>query len=273
MAQYITTDNLARYDTLVKQYVDQKTAKCVKAIIYDEQTNTLSFYRVTEPIPAGEQPVKTVTISSSADVAELRTLIGEIPSESGTPVAQSVIGYVDLKAGHASQLATVSMTVPQDADAGYWKTHVIYQGTGANKTEIGRINIPFDTVVSGGTVVTATAVNPITVEGIEYTEGQFLKLVIQNDSNPVYIPVSSLGIAYVNGDGVSIANNTISLEIDSTNANGLEVTASGLKLNLAVASDPENGITGSAGAISASEKAVLNSFSLASEQQIRGLFD
>ena len=62
-------------------------------------------------------------------------------------------------------------------------------------------------------------------------------------------------------------------KIDTENANGLEVGADGLKLNLAVAPDAEHGVVGSAGAISAEEKAVLSSFSVATEQQIRDLFE
>ena len=61
-----------------------------------------------------------------------------------------------------------------------------------------------------------------------------------------------IGAAGLSGsNAIQISNNTVSLIVDTANANGLEITANGLKLNTVVAST--NGIGGSNGAMTAAQ--------------------
>ena len=85
-----------------------------------------------------------------------------------------------------------------DAAATY---KLIYGGT-----EVGKINIPKDLVVTqdGSSIIKVDSEHP--VSGL--TEGTYLKLVIQNSSEPVYINVADLCDVYTGKtatDGVSVA--------------------------------------------------------------------
>lgn len=243
---YITLANLSRamerYDRTFKLYTDDRIKAFMHAITYDNETRKLKFYDKPAPVPVGTQPFLEVTLPPDLDGLE--------------------------------DLFVVSLEEKAQPDQGKFRTYVMYQGTGNNKTEIGRIQQEYDTAVTGGTVVEATPEHPIVIGGQTVTSGKYLRLVIKNQSDPVYIALTDIGSAILEGNGINIdSNNTISIEIDSNNANGLAVDENGLKMNMAVAPDSSQGIAGSAGAMSASDKEILNSFSVATEAQIKGLFD
>lgn len=243
---YVTLNNLAkamdRYDKTFKVYTDDRIKDFIKAITYDQDEHKLKFYTVPAPVPEGTVPYLEVDIGSSGQ--DFTDLFG------------------------------VSMEEAVAPETGKYKTYVFYQGEGNNKTEIGKISLEYDTVVESGSVVTATAQNPIVVGSTEVTEGKYLRLVIKNNAVPVYIALSDIGAVYKEGDGIRIANDaTISINIDENNSNGLVIDSNGIGLNLAVAPDPEHNIAGSAGAISAEDKAVLDNFSIATDSQIRSLFE
>lgn len=243
---YITMQNLSRamerYDSVFKLWADNKVKSYFEAITFDNQDRKLRFYTIPAPVPEGTVPYLEVEIPPGADELDA--------------------------------LYSVSMETPLVPDEGKFKTHVFYQGTGDNKVEIGRINLEYDTVVESGVIIEATPQDPIEIGGQTITEGKYFRLTIRNNENPVYISLEDFGANYTAGNGINIDSNAIiSIEVDAENANGLEVGANGLKLNLAVAPDVEHGIAGSAGAITAEEKAILSSFSVANEQQIRDLFN
>lgn len=77
--------------------------------------------------------------------------------------------------------------VRSTADDNYAATYILSQGVGDKSIEIGRINIFKDLVVKNGEVVK----DP---EG--QTPGVYLKLLIQNQENPIYINVADLVDAY-----------------------------------------------------------------------------
>ena len=111
-----------------------------------------------------------------------------------------------------------------DAAATY---KLIYGGT-----EVGKINIPKDLVVTqdGSSIIKVDSEHP--VSGL--TEGTYLKLVIQNSSEPVYINVADLCDVYTGKtvtDGVSIAISA-SNEISATLA-GKAVAEANLEDTLA----------------------------------------
>lgn len=95
--KYVTLDNLKRYDALVKQYVDDKTASTIKTVTFDPETGTMRFYRMAPPIPSGAVPTYEFNISSSAEVDKILELIGDIPEEGGEPVADTIVEYIDMK--------------------------------------------------------------------------------------------------------------------------------------------------------------------------------
>lgn len=85
------------------------------------------------------------------------------------------------------------------------------------------INIPKDMVIKSGEIVE----NP---EG--YPEGTYLKLVLQNQDEPIYINVTDLIDVYTAGNGITISGtNVISVKV--VDANGLSVDNNGVKLGAA----------------------------------------
>ena len=85
------------------------------------------------------------------------------------------------------------------------------------------INIPKDLFVESGEIVENPAGQP---------EGKYLKLVLQNQTAPVYINVADLVDAYTAGNGIAISNtNQVSAKVVA--ANGLSVDTDGIKMGLA----------------------------------------
>ena len=123
---------------------------------------------------------------------------------------------------------TISLDVAGTPTSGFLKTYILSQGS----TEIGRIDIPKDLVVTSGSLVHGTW------EDDEFTEDPqgpdtALKLVIANQEDPVYINTKDLVDYYTAGDGIEIDNthNTIALKLDENGEPFLTVGVDGLKLD------------------------------------------
>lgn len=102
------------------------------------------------------------------------------------------------------------------------------------------INIPKDLFVESGEIVENPAGQP---------EGKYLKLVLRNQTAPVYINVADLVDAYTEGNGITISGtNQVSAKVVA--ANGLSVDTDGIKMGLA--SDT------AAGAMSSADKGKLD---------------
>lgn len=87
------------------------------------------------------------------------------------------------------------------------------------------INIPKDLFVESGEIVENPAGQP---------EGKYLKLVLQNQTDPVYINVADLVDAYTAGDGITISGtNEVSAKVVA--GNGLSVDTDGIKMGAASA--------------------------------------
>lgn len=97
--------------------------------------------------------------------------------------------------------------------------HLTKDGTNVGEA----INIPKDLFVESGEIVENPAGQP---------EGKYLKLVLQNQTAPVYINVADLVDAYTAGNGIDISDaNEVSAKVVA--ANGLSVDANGIKMGLA----------------------------------------
>jgi hypothetical protein len=179
----------------------------------------------------------------------------------------------------ASKLNMIEKGTP---NAGYLKTIIFALGvteeanvvrTGAGKNYVGEINIPKDFLVTGVkrcTVVEGTGAdagryfvtkeNGITVTSYEapaavdaaglwaiFTVNVKVDSLSPESNEYLCVNLSELIDIYTAGNGIEIVGNVVSVKIDSSNANGLGTTASGLKLALATRS--------AAGAQSAAGKA------------------
>lgn len=108
------------------------------------------------------------------------------------------VGLVD--DGLAADLTSKNITLEtaETATAGYLKTYVLKQGT----TEIGKIDLPKELVVTGGSVV-------------EKEDGEkYLRLIIANQDTPVDIAVKDLVDVYTAGNGIAISDaNVVSAKV------------------------------------------------------------
>ena len=123
---------------------------------------------------------------------------------------------------------TISLDVAGTPTSGFLKTYILSQGS----TEIGRIDIPKDLVVTSGSLVHGTW------DGDTFTEDPqgpdtALKLIIANQEEPVYINTNDLVDYYTAGDGIEIDNthNIIALKLDENGEPFLTVGVDGLKLD------------------------------------------
>ena len=156
----------------------------------------------------------------------------------GTHVAKVAVD----EAGHVTSAEQVAITFPEvkvpvydivkDTDNGDYAAiyHLTKDGTNTGAA----INIPKDLFVKEGKVVDNPAGQPA---------GKYIKLTLQNQTNPIYINVADLVDAYTPGNGITIsATNEVSAKVVA--ANGLSVGASGIAM--ALASGTANGAMSSA---------------------------
>lgn len=131
----------------------------------------------------------TVTITDEAAGTGEKTKQTIKQGKSGSAVEIGTIVVPDLK-----------MEVKAIPNDGYLKTYQFTYGTGSTF----EVDIPKDLVVESGEVITVTDESP--VSGL--TNGTYLKLIIVNQAEPIYIDVKDLCDVYTGKavtDGVSIA--------------------------------------------------------------------
>lgn len=103
---------------------------------------------------------------------------------------------------------TIKLEVKGEPTQGYLKTYVLSQGI----TEIGRIDIPKDLVVTSGSLVHGTWSGDTFTEDPNGPDAA-IKLVIANQEQPVYINTKDLVDYYTAGDGINIDNNTNTISL------------------------------------------------------------
>lgn len=151
----------------------------------------------------------------------------------------------------AIKVAEYSITKQGKAESGYLATYQLTK----DSTPVGeKINIPKDFLVKSASIQEVeTADQPYI--GAQVGD-KYIDFVINSKEGDgaeshVYLAVKELVDTYTAGNGIDISGaNAVSVKIDTANANGLEVTAAGFKLNLAS--------TSAAGAMSAADKTKLD---------------
>lgn len=156
----------------------------------------------------------------------------------------------DLIAQGPGAVPTYSMELQSSPEDGSIATYKLKKTFGGTSTYVGDpINIPKDKVISSGSLAYAPEDDnpyPGAVKGDPY-----LDLIINDaSSSHVYIPVKGLVSPVQAGNGINIASNIVSIQLDAANAHGLKVTEAGLALDLVT---PE-----SDGAMRAQDKAKLD---------------
>lgn len=137
-----------------------------------------------------------------------------------------------------------------EAEQGYLATYALTK----DGTQVGaNINIPKDFLVRSAEVKTVTTADD-PYQGASVGD-KYIDFVINTSGattggDHIYLPVNELVDVYTDGDGIDVsADNIISVQIDSANANGLSVGSNGVALALAT--------DASAGAMSIADHAKL----------------
>ena len=146
----------------------------------------------------------------------------------GTNVEAVLAELADL-VGDGTDSSKVHLVDESAGQTAYAKVYKLYQGADdsdmTKNTEIGTINIPLDKVVQSGKVVTIDSnadSDGDTTSGL--ADGQYIKLVLQNVTNPLYINVHDLVDVYTaNSQGAEVvvaidANNNITASIGEVSA-------------------------------------------------------
>ena len=151
----------------------------------------------------------------------------------------------------AIQIPEYSVAKQATAEAGFLSTYYLTKD-GAQVGE--KINIPKDFLVNSADIKEVeTADQPYEGAAIGdlYIDFVINSKTADDTASHVYLPVNELVDAYTGGNGIEVsAQNVISAKVDTANANGFGVTATGFKLDLAT--------TSTAGAMSAADKTKLD---------------
>lgn len=198
-----------------------------------DDKNTLSLYGV-----------KALATQASADAAAAEALAEEKVASvtaatnggitvGGTTTAPTVGIKLDPAEGNIATLSDAGLKVTAPTvnvpvynltkDATSTDYAAVYHLTKDGENVGEAINIPKDLFVESGEIVENPAGQPT---------GKYLKLVLQNQTAPVYINVADLVDAYTAGNGITISGtNEVAAKVVA--ANGLSVDADGIKMSAA----------------------------------------
>lgn len=185
---------VSRGDLPVTSVIDEKTDNQFVTNIKLENT----------VVKADRSGITASQVTRSKGTNVTSTTVEEAIEEVGKAVADAT----------TAGKVTISTTTTTE---GYLKSYTIYQGgTDDTKNKIGTIDIPKDLVVTSGSVVYGTwSVDEKFTENGESGTGTdtALKLVIANQTDPVYINTKSLVGIYTAGTAITVDANKISVQL------------------------------------------------------------
>ena len=218
-------------------FIKNKPANLVQDAnyVHTDHNFTTDLKTKLEGIAEGAEVNYISSVGNNLAVDENGKLTVTIPEATVTGVDETPVDGLKLQLtdkkvtlvddGLAATLSgkDITLDVAETATEGYLKTYVLKQGT----TEIGKIDLPKELVVTGGDVIVAS-----TEEGL-ITGEKYLKLTIANQDKPVYIAVKDLVDVYTAGAGITISDtNEVSVKLAETQGNVVLDTTNGLKASL-----------------------------------------
>ena len=224
-----------------KRYTDGKIAELDVTDAAEENKYVSSVSETDGKITVSRTAIPIVGVTDTKENDKFVTSIklegnivkaerAQITSSQVSRVATDISGVTveaALKEVKDSSIVTLSSTTPSDDTSSILKKYTLTQ----NGKKIGDIDIPKDLVVTSGSVVKGTWSGNVFTE-VESGKGTALKLVIANQTEPVYINTLDLVKDHVGVSGISISDtNEISIKIASGNEDDfLKLDAEGLKL-------------------------------------------
>lgn len=224
-----------------KRYTDGKIAELDVTDAAEENKYVSSVSETDGRITVSRTAIPIIGVTDTKEDGEFVTSIklegnivkaerAQITSSQVSRVATDITGDTVEKAlaeVKGSSKVTLSSTTPSDGTSLVLKKYTLTQ----NGESIGDIDIPKDLVVTSGSVVKGTWSGNVFTES-ESGNGTALKLVIANQTAPVYINTLDLVKDHVGGNGILISDtNKISIKIaDGNEGDFLKLDAEGLKL-------------------------------------------
>ena len=164
---------------------------------------------------------KGVISATAGDIAAAHVTIADTKNHFTADTVEAALEELYSQSGAGSKVTLEST----DETEGVLKVYTIKQGNNL----VGTINIPKDLVVESGSVVKGTWDDNTFTEGAG--SGTALKLVIANQTNPIYINTLDLVKDHTAGNGIAISDtNVVSVVVDPASESGLTVGAAGIKL-------------------------------------------
>lgn len=211
---YGITDGSDSAPGFITGYFSQPPSEC-DVMVWNESVGGITSTGVYIGDLATESEITTIEDDIrdiKDDFVTLETYVGTIPQGSS---ATNVVGYVDEQIEELDFDAKVTLVEAQTPTTGYLKTYELYQGGNIAENLVGKIDIPKDLVVTSGEIV----VNPT-----GQPAGTYLKLVIANQTEPVYINVADLCDVYTAAASAA----QVQLAISSTNEISATLVAGGV---------------------------------------------
>ena len=164
---------------------------------------------------------KGVISAIAGDIAAAHVTIADTKNHFTADTVEAALEELYSQSGAGSKVTLESAAGTE----GVLKVYTIKQGGNV----VGTIDIPKDLVVESGSVVKGNW------DGNTFTEGAgsgtALKLVIANQTAPVYINTLDLVKDHTAGNGINISyTNVVSVVIDPTSESGLTLSDKGIKL-------------------------------------------
>ena len=167
---------------------------------------------------------KGVISATTGDIAAAHVTVADASNHFTATTVEAALEELYSQSGAGSKVTLESAEGTED---GVLKVYTIKQGG----TEVGKIDIPKDLVVTSGSVVKGNWVDGAFTES-ETGTGTALKLVIANQTSPVYINTLDLVKDHTAGNGINISNtNVVSVKLDTDSEKFLTVGANGVKLS------------------------------------------
>ena len=224
-----------------KKYTDGKIAELDVTDAAEENKYVSSVSETDGKITVSRTAIPIIGVTDTKENGKFVTSIklegnivqaerAQITSSQVSRVATDITGVTveaALKEVKDSSIVSLSSTTPSDGTSSVLKKYTLTQ----NGETIGDIDIPKDLVVTSGSVVKGTWSGNVFTES-ESGNGTALKLVIANQTEPVYINTLDLVKDHVGVSGISISDtNEISIRIaDGNEGDFLKLDAEGLKL-------------------------------------------
>lgn len=166
---------------------------------------------------------KGVISATAGDIAAAHVTIADAGNHFTATTVEGALSELFTQAGDGSKVTLESA----EGTDGVLKVYTIKQGG----SEVGKINIPKDLVVSSGSVVKGNWAGGTFTEDVS-GDGTALKLVIANQTSPVYINTLDLVKDHTAGNGINISDtNVVSVVVDPSSESFLTVGAGGVKLS------------------------------------------